>query len=106
MLVRMREGETKEELVEVAWKNSRTVRIKLVYGQEAIHVISAYASQVGCGDTEKETFWREIDKLDEDVEMDVWGDEGGRDRKRPDQRYSEGGGSIGESTGEEITGVM
>ncbi|KAK3885049.1 hypothetical protein Pcinc_010703 [Petrolisthes cinctipes] len=55
--------QTKVELVEVARKSSRIVRIKLVYGQEAINVISAYAPQVGCDDAEKETFWREMDEV-------------------------------------------
>ena len=55
--------QTKEELVEVARKSSRILRIKLVYGQKAINVISAYAPQVGCDDAEKETFWREMDEV-------------------------------------------
>lgn len=40
--------QTKEEMVEVVRKNSRIIRIKLVYGREVINVISAYAPQVGC----------------------------------------------------------
>ena len=45
--------QTKEELVEVARKSSRIMRIKLVYGQEAINVMSTCAPQGGCDDAEK-----------------------------------------------------
>ena len=48
--------QTEKELVEVARKSSRILRIKLVYGQEAVNVISAYVPQVGCDDAEIETF--------------------------------------------------
>ena len=53
----------KEQLVEVERKSSRILRIKLMYGQETINVVSAYAPQTGCSDAEKEEFWLKMDEV-------------------------------------------
>ena len=68
----------KEELVEVERKSSRLMRIKIMLSQEALNVVSAYAPQAGCDDTEKERFWREMDEvmtlIPEDERVVVGGD--------------------------------
>ena len=43
------------------------MRIKLVYGEERINVISAYAPQAGSDETEKEVFWRDLDEVQGEV---------------------------------------
>ena len=53
----------KEQIVEVERKSSRILRIKLMYGQETINVVSAYAPQTGCSDAEKEEFWLKMDEV-------------------------------------------
>ena len=54
------------------------MRIKIMLSQEALNVVSAYAPQAGCDDTEKERFWREMDEImtsiPEDERVVVGGD--------------------------------
>ena len=53
----------KEQIVEVERKSSRILKIKLLYGQETLNVVSAYAPQTGCSDVEKEEFWLKMDEV-------------------------------------------
>lgn len=93
--------QTKEKLEEVARKSSRIMRIKLVYGQEAIHVISAYAPQVRCHKAEKAKFWREMDEVQMETPLEercvVGGDFNGHIGQNNDGvRRIHGGKGMGE----------
>ena len=50
-----------DEVVDVRRKGDRILLIKLILGDEAVNVISAYAPQIGLDDESKRQFWEDLD---------------------------------------------
>ena len=49
-----------DEVIDVRRKGDRILLIKLILGDEAVNVISAYAPQLG-SDASKQQFWEDLD---------------------------------------------
>ena len=50
-------------VISVERSSDRVMEIRMEVNGVIIHVISAYAPQVGCNEDEKEAFWQELDEL-------------------------------------------
>ncbi|CAK1589283.1 unnamed protein product [Parnassius mnemosyne] len=54
----------KQRIIDVDRRNDRLMAVKLAMdNQPPLNIISAYAPQTGCGESEKEAFWDEFDDL-------------------------------------------
>ena len=53
----------KANVVGVVRKSDRVIIVKLVLGSKVLNVVSAYAPQIGCEESLKEEFWREMDEI-------------------------------------------
>nr|GEX69745.1 integrator complex subunit 11 [Tanacetum cinerariifolium] len=53
----------KDDVVRVTRRSDRIMMISVVIDGEAVHVINAYAPQVGLSDAEKKRFWDALDEL-------------------------------------------
>ncbi|XP_008486018.1 craniofacial development protein 2-like, partial [Diaphorina citri] len=93
--------ELKEEVCEVERINDRIMSMKLAIGKSLSRVICVYAPQVGCDDSEKEEFWKNLDevvmRVPENEKMYLCGDlnghVGGREN---DEESVHGGWAFGE----------
>ncbi|PWA34772.1 hypothetical protein CTI12_AA615940 [Artemisia annua] len=77
----------KDNVVQVIRRSDRIMKITLFIDKETVHVISAYAPQVGRSEEEKKSFWDSLNELVKEC--------------RPDQRLIIGGdlnGHIGAAT--------
>ncbi|XP_068219218.1 craniofacial development protein 2-like [Palaemon carinicauda] len=52
----------KESLIGVNRKNDRIMSLKLGLGATLVNAVCAYATQAGCTEEEKDTFWEEKDQ--------------------------------------------
>ncbi|XP_049861542.1 uncharacterized protein LOC126355295 [Schistocerca gregaria] len=53
--------ELQEEVCEVNRVNDTIMYVKMMFGREIVTVLTAYASEAGCSEDEKEKFWRDLD---------------------------------------------
>lgn len=60
----------KEKVIDVKRVNNRLLRISIIVGDKVVHIISAYAPQMGCQDQEKEAFRQELEEIMRTVEED------------------------------------
>ena len=98
-------GELKNTVTDVCRKNDRIMRVKMSCGDDTVNIISAYAPQVGCSEEEKDTFWREMDgvmqELEEHERVIVGADLNGHVGSRNDViGWVHGGHGIGERNAE------
>ncbi|XP_068205173.1 craniofacial development protein 2-like [Palaemon carinicauda] len=54
--------ELKKNLIGVIRKNDRILSLKLGLGATIVNVVCAFATQTGCYEEEKDTFWEEMDQ--------------------------------------------
>ena len=53
----------KEKVIDVVRVNNRLLKISIIVGDKVVHIISAYAPQMGCQDQEKEAFRHELEEV-------------------------------------------
>jgi hypothetical protein len=53
----------KDGVVDVKRQGDRIILVKLVLRDVVLNIISAYASQVGLGESEKRKFWEDLDGM-------------------------------------------
>ena len=53
----------KDEVVDVRRRGDRIILVRIVVGDSAVNVISAYASQVGLSESTKKQFWEDLDSM-------------------------------------------
>lgn len=56
-----------DSIISVHKKSDRLMNVKLVLNKSIWNIISAYAPQTGCVDTEKQIFWKECDELLQEI---------------------------------------
>lgn len=49
--------------VEVIKKNNSVVMVRVIFEDKILNIISAYAPQVECKESQKEEFWKEMDEV-------------------------------------------
>ncbi|XP_047111657.1 craniofacial development protein 2-like [Schistocerca piceifrons] len=87
-----------EEVCEVNKVNDTVMYVKMMFGREMVTVLTAYASEAGCSEDEKEKFWRDLDGVmvgvPENERVIVGGDLNGHvgGRKGGEERWHGGGG--------------
>ena len=97
--------ETREQLVMVSRKRERVTRVQLRDGKSNMNIISAYATQVGCEEVEKERFWKDLEEearaVPENEKAIIGGDFNGHvgSERRGIKRWH-GGWSVGEGNPE------
>ena len=53
----------KDRVVEVRRRGDRIILVRMVVGDSALNVISAYAPQVGLSESTKRQFWKDLDSM-------------------------------------------
>ena len=53
----------KDGVVEVRRRGDRIILVRMVVGDSALNVISAYAPQVGLSESTKRQFWKDLDSM-------------------------------------------
>ena len=95
----------REQLVMVSRKSERVIRAHVRDGKTSMHIISAYAPQVGCDEEEKERFWKDLEEeivaVPEEDKVIIGGDLNGHvgKEKHGIERWH-GGWSVGERNAE------
>ncbi|KAD4177984.1 hypothetical protein E3N88_26575 [Mikania micrantha] len=80
--------ELQDQVVEVRRYNDRIMMLRMVIGEEAIAVVSAYAPHVGLGENERKEFWDGMDEVMRNIPRDekvcIGGDFNGHIGKKED----------------------
>ncbi|KAD2804899.1 hypothetical protein E3N88_38276 [Mikania micrantha] len=80
--------ELQDQVVEVRRYNDRIMMLRMVIGEEAIAIVSAYAPHVGLGENERREFWDGMDEVMRNIPRDekvcIGGDFNGHIWKKED----------------------
>ncbi|XP_071722944.1 uncharacterized protein [Rutidosis leptorrhynchoides] len=99
-----------DDVIEVQRYGDRAFRIKLMMGKDVLHVISAYAPQVGLSDSIKQEFWDSMDVIMQSVpngeKVIIGGDLNGHEGKDRDGYDDAHGGYVYGSRNKEGESIL